>query len=75
MKIIDGAEFEAYRKNIVTRNDDEKTDAVVKEIIAAVRAEGDAAVRRFASRFDRSAPAQFEVPQDAVARSRDELRQ
>jgi len=55
MKIIQAAEFNSFWKQSATQNDDE-TESVVKEIIAAVRAEGDAALRRFASRFDKSSP-------------------
>jgi histidinol dehydrogenase len=74
MKILQGAEFDVYWKNIAARNDDEAVEAAVKGIIAAVRLEGDAAVRRFASRFDRSSPARFEVPLTAAEQALDELR-
>jgi histidinol dehydrogenase len=66
MKVIQSSEFDSHWKNCVIQKDDEAVEVVVKEIIAAVRAEGDAAVRRFASKFDKSSPQQFEVPLAAV---------
>jgi len=62
MKIIDGGEFGAYWKTNAESANDAAVESAVKEIIAAVRAEGDAAVRRFASGFDKSSPAKLEVP-------------
>jgi histidinol dehydrogenase len=62
MKIIHAAEFETYWQAASSGGGDERTEALVREIIAAVRKEGDAAVRRYASRFDRSSPEQVEVP-------------
>ncbi len=55
MKIIRDFEFDSYWKNSAAQDDDNAVDSAVREIIAAVRAEGDAAVRRYAARFDRSA--------------------
>ncbi|MDR2369896.1 MAG: histidinol dehydrogenase [Treponema sp.] len=66
MKIIDGAEFDAYWKNQAAASRDETADAAVREIIAAVRKDGDGAVRLFASRFDKSAPEKTEVPLSAA---------
>ncbi|MDR0290671.1 MAG: histidinol dehydrogenase, partial [Treponema sp.] len=66
MKIIESGEFDSYWKDRVGQADDEAVEIAVKEIIAAVRAEGDAAVRRFASKFDKSSPQRFEVPHAAV---------
>ncbi len=37
-------------------------ESSVREVIAAVRAEGDAAVRRYAAKYDRSSPEVLEVP-------------
>ena len=74
MKIISGAEFDAYWKVSAETANDEVVEAAVKEIIAAVRTEGDAAVRRFASRFDKSSPAQLEVPMSAVEKALVDLR-
>ena len=62
MKIIQSDEFDSYWKGRAVAKDDDAVESAVKEIIAAVRAEGDAAVRRYASRFDKSSPGQFEVP-------------
>ncbi|MDR2184141.1 MAG: histidinol dehydrogenase [Treponema sp.] len=66
MKIITGAEFDGYWKNQAAASRDETVEAAVKEIIAAVRSEGDAAVRRYAARFDKSAPATPEIPAAAA---------
>ena len=74
MKIINGVEFYSYWKNITARNDDEALEAAVKEIIAGVRARGDEALRRFASRFDKSSPEKFEVPPSVVMRALYSLR-
>lgn len=74
MRIIDGSEFDAYWKEArVLSPDGEKTEAAVREIIAAVRKDGDGAVRLFASRFDRSAPEKMEVPAAAVRDAYDRL--
>jgi histidinol dehydrogenase len=74
VQIIQGAEFDSWWKSAAARDDDEMAEAAVREIIAAVRKEGDAAVRRFASRFDKSSPELFEVPLSAAERACDELR-
>ncbi|MDR0551419.1 MAG: histidinol dehydrogenase, partial [Spirochaetaceae bacterium] len=62
MRIIDGAEFDAYWKNAAARNEDAAVESAVRKIIADVRSGGDAAVRRYAARFDKSSPERFEVP-------------
>ena len=62
MKIIKSNEFDEYWKSQITHEDDEKTGLVVKEIIADVRANGDKAVRKYASKFDKSSPEKLEVP-------------
>ena len=74
MKIIQSGEFDIYWKGESRQADDVQTESAVKDIIAAVRAEGDAAVRRFASRFDKSSPQQFEVPLTVVQAAADDLR-
>jgi histidinol dehydrogenase len=66
MKIIQSGEFDSYWKNCISAENDAAVEAAVKEIIAAVRAEGDVAVRRFASRFDKSSPERVEVSPVAV---------
>jgi len=73
VKIIKAAEFESFWRQSSAQNDD-KTESAVKEIIAAVRAEGDTALRRFASRFDKSSPEQLEVPQSVVFEATKEMR-
>ena len=73
MKIIQAAEFISFWKRGTAKNDDE-TEYAVKEIIAAVRKEGDAAVRRFASRFDKSSPEKLEVPMSVMLEAREEMR-
>ncbi|GHV12644.1 histidinol dehydrogenase [Spirochaetia bacterium] len=71
MKIITGSEFDAYWKSLAVQGDDgagsAAVTAAVQKIIAAVRSEGDAAVRRFASQFDKSSPEKLEVPRSIAA--------
>ena len=74
MKIIQSGEFESYWKSCTIKKNDEAVESAVKEIIDAVRTEGDTAVRRFASRFDKSSPEQFEVPLSIVEQAAAELR-
>jgi histidinol dehydrogenase len=74
MKIIQSNEFDSYWKNSASYNYDEKADVAAKNIIAAVRAEGDEAVRRFASRFDKSSPQQLEVSPSLLHEALEQLR-
>jgi histidinol dehydrogenase len=74
MKIIESAKFDSFWKNETKRIDDTKTEKVVKEIIEEVRAKGDIAVRKFASKFDKSSPQQFEVPIAETKRALEQLR-
>ena len=74
MQIIQSSEFDIYWKTQTTKEDDEKTESTVKEIIAAVRREGDDAVRRFAAKFDKSSPLHLEVPLCEAKRALEELR-
>ncbi|MDR0456453.1 MAG: histidinol dehydrogenase [Treponema sp.] len=74
MRIIQGGEFDSYWKNNAAYNHDEEVEISVKKIIAAVRTEGDAAVRKFASQFDKSSPARLEVPFEQAQRALEELR-
>jgi len=62
MKIINGSEFDEYWKSCSQRSEDETAENSVKEIIKAVRKEGDSAVRRYTSMFDKSSPETLEVP-------------
>ncbi len=74
MKIIQSEEFDSYWKSPEYQEDNEAVETAVKEIIAAVSRDGDAAVRDFASRFDKSSPTQLEVPPSLVQQSAAELR-
>ena len=74
MKTIDGAEFDAHWKTGAESVNDDAVESAVKEIVAAVRARGDAAVRSFAERFDRSSPERLEVPMSQVERALSDLR-
>jgi histidinol dehydrogenase len=66
MQIIDSKEFSAYWKQQANARDDTALSETVQSVINAVRREGDAAVRRFAARFDRSSPETLEVPAELV---------
>ena len=66
VKIINGCDFDTIFQSFSSEAVDEATDAAVSEIIAAVRREGDSAVRRYAERFEKSVPAKFEVPLEAA---------
>jgi histidinol dehydrogenase len=62
VRIIQGSDFDSYWKKESGLTDDKKTEKIVRKIIDKVRADGDTAVRKFASKFDRSSPRQLEVP-------------
>jgi histidinol dehydrogenase len=74
MKIIKSDEFDSYWKSRAYQEDDAAVETVVKEIIAAVSRDGDAAVRGFASKFDKSSPVQLEVPMQEVTQAAVDLR-
>ncbi|MDR3020140.1 MAG: histidinol dehydrogenase [Treponema sp.] len=74
MKIISCKEFDKYWESQLVQDDDVKTENAVKEIIAAVRKDGDESVRAFAARFDKSSPQKLEVPLSEADRALDELR-
>ena len=74
MKIIESVNFDSYWKNETKRCEDTKTEKAVKNIIAEVRAKGDAAVRKFASKFDKSSPQKLEVPLSEAKRALEQLR-
>jgi histidinol dehydrogenase len=63
MKIITTGEFDAYWQDVSGQGEDGAVLDTVREIIAAVRTEGDGAVCRFAARFDRSSPELLELPE------------
>jgi histidinol dehydrogenase len=74
MKIITAAEFDACWKKEAAVSRGGALEQTVRDIIAAVRIEGDAAVRRYAARFDKSAPADPEVPPEAARQCREKLK-
>jgi histidinol dehydrogenase len=67
-------EFDAYWKKQGAQGDDAKTEKTVKQIIDAVRKDGDKAVMKFASKFDRASPNRLEVPLMELHRAYGELR-
>jgi histidinol dehydrogenase len=66
MRIIDGAEFDAYWRDLGIHGEDEAVLTTVREVIAAVREGGGPAVRELSARFDRSAPEDPETPPEIV---------
>jgi len=65
IKIIKADEFDSFKKKQGSAERDEsdeaKVNAAVCEIIAAVRKEGDAAVRRYSLKFEKAVPDEFEI--------------
>ena len=74
MKIIQSKDFDSYWKIESKKIEDTKTDKTVKKIIADIRAKGDAAVRKYADKYDKSSPQQLEVPLSQAKRALDQLR-
>lgn len=79
MRIIEAAKWEGLTAKVGGSGAGEAaaadaTEAAVAGIIAAVRAEGDAAVKRYAAKFDRSSPDKLEVPIAAAHEALAELR-
>jgi len=74
MKIIQSSEFDAYWKKQSRQAEDVKTEKIVKKIIADVRAGGDAAVRKYAGKFDKSSPQELEVPLSHAKKAYEKLR-
>jgi histidinol dehydrogenase len=82
VKIINGSEFKTYFAGVslgTANAADSAVNAVVNEIIAAVRSEGDAAVRRYATQlflagFEKSVPEKFEVPIEAAKEAWERLK-
>ena len=66
MKIINAAEFNEYWKTSSMHTEDESVQKTVKDIIQAVRDQGDSAVRHYASLWDKSSPEKLEVPVQAM---------
>jgi len=75
VKITSGAEFCANEKLFISGGRaDDSGGAAVNEIIAAVRLEGDRAVRRYAARFEKAVPENFEIPLAAAEEAWDRLK-
>ena len=74
MKKLTADEFNTYQKCLRSKTKEESVDATVNEIIEAVRAEGDRAVRRYASRFEKTVPEKFEVPIEAAREALENLK-
>ena len=79
LKIMDAVEFMVNPEIFLSGGGGDKTDqpgvdAVVSEIIAAVREEGDAAVRRYALRFEKETPEKFELPPEAAREAWENLK-
>ncbi|MDR0321942.1 MAG: histidinol dehydrogenase [Treponema sp.] len=74
MKIIQSSEFDSYWKDITIIEDDTKTEKTVKKIIKEIRLKGDAAVKKYTLKFDKSLPQSFELPMPEVKRAYEELR-
>jgi len=74
MLIIESKDFDTYWKNIPKQADDPKTEKTVKKIIADVRKNGDSAIKKYASKFDKSSPQKLEVSFSEANKALDELR-
>jgi len=74
MKIIQSADFDLYWKSETRKADDLKTEKIVRKIIADVRAKGDAAVRKYAAKWDKSSPHKLEVPLSEAEKALEQLR-
>lgn len=75
MKIIHSSEFDSYWKNSGISVADEGVSLAVRQIIAAVRKAGDAAVLRYTSQFDKSSPSAFQVSADQITAVYQRLRE
>jgi histidinol dehydrogenase len=74
MKIISSEKFDSFWKKNTWRSEDLETEKAVKKIIAEVRENGDAAVKKFASKFDKASPKNLEVPFSEAKRAFEQLR-
>ncbi|WP_438447142.1 histidinol dehydrogenase [Gorillibacterium sp. sgz5001074] len=70
VRIIPAEEFSIHRE--VEYGSPEQNQAV-KEIIEAVRAEGDEALRRFSEKFDKSKVEQFRIPEEEIQAAYDRV--
>jgi histidinol dehydrogenase len=75
MNILHSADFESYWKHRAVQVEDEAVSAAVLSVIAAVRKEGDGAVRRFAFQFDKSSPQTLQVSPAVVKDQYQRLRE
>ncbi|MDR2608013.1 MAG: histidinol dehydrogenase [Treponema sp.] len=64
METITGDTFDSFWKLYTSRGsrENKETEETVREIIAAVRDEGDEALIRYGKKFDRSSPLKVEIP-------------
>jgi len=80
VKIIESPDFKTYFAGVSSGTAaDSAVNTVVNEIIAAVRSEGDAAVRRYATQlfltgFEKSVPEKFEVPLELAKEAWEQLK-
>ncbi|MDR1507190.1 MAG: histidinol dehydrogenase, partial [Treponema sp.] len=74
MRIIDEEQFDSYWKNLSKSGEDPRLEKAVRDIIADIRSEGDAALFRYTERFDRCLPRQFEVSPEKVLAAWEDLR-
>jgi len=74
MKIIQSKDFDSYWKTETRKADDLKTEKIVRKIIEEVRAKGDAAVRKYSLKWDKSSPVKFEVPLSEAEKALEQLR-
>ncbi|MCL2276519.1 MAG: histidinol dehydrogenase [Treponema sp.] len=74
MKIIKSEEFDKYWKNEKRRSEDPAAEKAVRMIIDEVRSKGDAAVKKYALKFDKSSPQKLEVPMETAQRALIDLR-
>ncbi len=74
MKIINSDEFNSYWKKSELVQDINVASSV-SGIIKSIRERGDAAVKEWAARFDRSSPDQLEVPAEKMKAAYDQMKQ
>jgi histidinol dehydrogenase len=72
MRIVEAAKWEGSGPREAAASN--AVEAAVSEVIESVRLEGDAAVKRYAAKFDRSSPDRLEVPREVVRSALAELR-
>ncbi|MDR1300983.1 MAG: histidinol dehydrogenase [Treponema sp.] len=75
MNCINSTDFDSFWQGLSPQQEDKTLIAAVQEIIAAVRREGDPAVRRFALQFDKASPETLEVPLETIQAAGEHLKQ